>query len=971
MLWLKSSVALTIVFATSLVQSSYAQNVTADASSGCNGATIGYSVHNYDNTIPSGLYATVSANGTASGQLSLTGDLDVTWIGNGTVTFYWNGNSLGTSKSFTVSNPLTVNQAYQCGTTPFALSASIPAGGSITWQSSTDHSNWTTVSNPTSVTITGPTFFRANYTKSGCSTVTDEMDNRATILSAGTVEGVFSSVCSGDYADLTYAGGSTSPPPSSVTYEYCAGTSCSSWTTVSNPHVTNITQAMTFRAVFHFPCGLLYSAPKSITTINSAPPVPQVGFPTTVCTGNTTTIHIQSISNGLTYSLQDPTYDTGQSIQGNSTNNGQSWDATVGPGSYRIKVTDSHFCSSFVPASGSATITQKNPLDATQVFIESTTHSQPVSVCEGVSVGLQTRNLTGSTWYSSPSGALNTSGETATFKSTNPEGTYTIYASGQETNCFQGRTTANYTVVVKHTPQAYADPFNAVCSGTLIHIPLEVYGNYPTTTYTWTVTPGAGATNSVTPAADGSEIAQTLIANTSVVNVTYVITPTLNGCSGPPLNVTIPVNPAPVLSVSDEKMFSSYDVSLPLNSSIPGATVAWTVSNQVNMEPVANGTTTASVLSQVVKTSPSTSDGSFTYTLTPTYNGCAGPVKTVNMTVFFLPVVTFSINPIIKGDDRFSAVSTIPPFGTGTWYLDGSSLDITTQSFTTRTPGWYKVLVTREGVSAFTDAKELVLGLSDQNLNYIITDVVQKPGITVGGLPVSLMSNDKVNQGIKYFDDLGRPMENVVTQGSPTGLDIISPSFYNPFSNETVKVLPITGDKRGAYQNVLEEDGTYKQIGDDFYNSASTPPGVTKDYNPYSTIVYDASPLNRVIDEKPVGNAWYAHSWTTDKQYTTNALPPVNDPTDKTFAVYLFTIVDGALTLSSGTYYPIHTLFLERVFDSSGHETMEFKDKDGRLVCRKVKGDAPKEYAATHYVYDVNGDLVAVVPPQALVEMGL
>lgn len=723
---------------------------------------------------------------------------------------------------------------------------------------------------------------------------------------------------------------------------------------------------MTFRAVFNFPCGPLYSTPATISTIRSAPAVPQVGFPTSVCSSSSVQIVVRNIQNGITYALMDPTFETGQSIQGNSTNMGSDWTANVGPGNYRIKVTDGNFCSSYVPSSGSAAVVQKQPLDPSQVYIQSTTHTQPVSVCIGTSVGLRTTNLTGSTWYSSPSGSLTPSGETATFVAT-AAGTYTIYASGSETNCFQSRTTANYTITVKPMPVAYSDPFNPVCSGTTVHIPLESYGNNPATTYTWVVTPGAGASNSTAPASEGSEIAQTLIATSSAINVTYTITPTLNGCAGAPLNVTIPVNPAPVLTVANKKLFSGQDVALPITSSIAGATVDWTVSNQVNMEPVANGTTTNGVIQQVVNSSPSTSDGSFTYTLTPSFNGCTGPAANVNITVFFVPVVTMSINPIVKGDDRNSVMSTTPPFGTGTWYLDDQSLGITDQTITTRTPGWYKVYVTREGVSAFTAPKELVLGLSDQNLNYIITDVVQRPGVTTGGLGVSLMSNDDVAQSIQYFDDLGRPMEKVVTQGSPGEFDIVSPMFYDRFSNETVKLPAITGDKRGAYQSVLEADGTFKQIGDDFYNSSTTPSGVVKDSKPYGKVVYETSPLNRVISEKPAGNAWYTRNWAVGRTYLANTLP-VNG--NKTFAVYLFTMNNGTLALSSDTYYAANTLFLEYVNNTDGHVTMEFKDLNGRLVCKKVQNN-PGEYAVTHYVYDVSGNLVAVVPPQALVELGL
>ncbi|MXV18017.1 DUF6443 domain-containing protein, partial [Hufsiella ginkgonis] len=61
------------------------------------------------------------------------------------------------------------------------------------------------------------------------------------------------------------------------------------------------------------------------------------------------------------------------------------------------------------------------------------------------------------------------------------------------------------------------------------------------------------------------------------------------------------------------------------------------------------------------------------------------------------------------------------------------------------------------------------------NQNYVLTNTMRQPGITgTAGKTVC-----QVNQTIQYIDGLGRPLQTVQVQGSPTQKDVIQPVSYD------------------------------------------------------------------------------------------------------------------------------------------------------------------------------------------------
>src|SRR5690606_3070259 len=177
----------------------------------------------------------------------------------------------------------------------------------------------------------------------------------------------------------------------------------------------------------------------------------------------------------------------------------------------------------------------------------------------------------------------------------------------------------------------------------------------------------------------GTTIAQTLTTPSvaSVGTVTYSIVPQAEGCLGTPYAVVVNVQPVPSASVGDLTICSGQNAILhipPAPQLVPGTTFSWIAVPSGNVDGAADGN------GAVINQSLSTTDalvGTVVYQITPSVNGCNGPVH----------LVTVTVNPIptADADDDFSVCEpvTIPLTGTiggaatsGTWTVvspfDGS-----------------------------------------------------------------------------------------------------------------------------------------------------------------------------------------------------------------------------------------------------------------------------------------------------------
>ena len=271
----------------------------------------------------------------------------------------------------------------------------------------------------------------------------------------------------------------------------------------------------------------------------------------------------------------------------------------------------------------------------TAVFLNSGTPGATFSWSANIPAGVSGANASGTNSIPAQSLGNSTTGPLTI--------TYTANAS------FSGCTGPNavYQITVNPLPVVSATPSSqTICSNTSTNISLSA--NIAGSTFTWTV----NAPGSVSGAGNGSgtTITQTLINNSPTTQtVTYSVIPTYtnNGvsCSGNPLNISITVNPAPVVqfSLANQTLCSGQSTQLVnLSSTTPGATFSWTsVSNGLT------GVTAAGTNNIGIQTLTDTTNLQQTasYTATATFAGCAGPTATYTVTVNVTPHNLVTVSP--------------------------------------------------------------------------------------------------------------------------------------------------------------------------------------------------------------------------------------------------------------------------------------------------------------------------------------
>nr|WP_199157290.1 DUF6443 domain-containing protein [Pedobacter sp. ASV2] len=266
-------------------------------------------------------------------------------------------------------------------------------------------------------------------------------------------------------------------------------------------------------------------------------------------------------------------------------------------------------------------------------------------------------------------------------------------------------------------------------------------------------------------------------------------------------------------------------------------------------------------------------------------------------------------------------------------------------------------------VRIYTTGKSLqncfpLVSLPSSNQNYILTRIFKQRGVTEATLGNARLVCDE-NQTIQYFDGLGRPLQTVTVQGSPTGKDLVQPVVYDAFGREQFKYLPYAAStgSNGSYR----ADALTGQSS--FYLSQPATSGIPVISTPFSQTVFEASPLNRVLEQgapgldwQPAPNSLAGH--TVKMDYGTNALNEVK----------LWTINAADNGASAGVYLPgklYKTISKDENWkpaDDKMGTVEEFKDFEGHVVLKRT-WETNSKSLSTYYVYDDYGNLRYVLPP--------
>jgi RHS repeat-associated protein len=234
-----------------------------------------------------------------------------------------------------------------------------------------------------------------------------------------------------------------------------------------------------------------------------------------------------------------------------------------------------------------------------------------------------------------------------------------------------------------------------------------------------------------------------------------------------------------------------------------------------------------------------------------------------------------------------------------------------------------------------------------------------------------------VQQATAYFDGLGRPLQTVVKQGSlitdpnspvsaTNAVDLVTAVVYDVLGREQYKFLPFAANIAGSNTSVTDGQFKYNPFQQQATFAAGQYPG---EAYYYSKTNFEASPLNRTIDVYAPGDSWVGSEGNSNAATRRNIATQYlfNEASD---SVRIWEVSGSNIT--TGSIYAAGQLSKIVAIDEHKNKTVEYTDKAGRVILKKVQlssnpAGAHYGWLCTYYVYDYSGQLRCVLQP-AVVE---
>jgi RHS repeat-associated protein len=320
--------------------------------------------------------------------------------------------------------------------------------------------------------------------------------------------------------------------------------------------------------------------------------------------------------------------------------------------------------------------------------------------------------------------------------------------------------------------------------------------------------------------------------------------------------------------------------------------------------------------------------------------------------------------------------------GDGSWYASNDDYGPLCSGYkasikATLAAGTYYIV--SEGYSTnygdITTSFKAVVQTAAESRNLIRTWTAIKPTTDPNAITLSSVLPD-YRMATQYFDGLGRPEQTVVKQGSlisgGTAVDVVTPIAYDGFGREAKKYLPyVSTTSEGLYKaNALQQQLSFNQGWH----------GVQEGTMAYGLTKFENSPLNRAEETFAPGSSWVGTSGNTteDSRNSVKTKYWINTTTD---AVKVWTVTDAGIG-SFGTYnvrstdYEAGSLYKNVTVDERDNQVIEFKDKLGKVILKKVQLTASADdgsigrdhsgWLCTYYIYDESGQLRCVIQPKGV-----
>ncbi|MDF2191496.1 DUF6443 domain-containing protein [Paraflavitalea sp. CAU 1676] len=284
--------------------------------------------------------------------------------------------------------------------------------------------------------------------------------------------------------------------------------------------------------------------------------------------------------------------------------------------------------------------------------------------------------------------------------------------------------------------------------------------------------------------------------------------------------------------------------------------------------------------------------------------------------------------------------------------------------------------------------------INNGRINYIRTWDAVAPDTSAAALRTRPVKD--VKQTTVYFDGLGRPLQTVVKRralntdaanliSAASAVDLVTAVVYDSLGREVVQYLPFAANNAGG--NASLDNGAFKlnpfvqQA--QFYNgqlagqSNETNAGGTTRNWAYGVSVMEASPLNRVLEVFPAGNSWVGTAGQSNEANRRSVKTKycLNSMADSVRDWTVTDVVNGWGAYSTSSIFPAGELEKNISIDEHSKQVIEYKNKKGKVVLRKVQltaaadngnGSGHSGWLCTYYAYDDFENLRLVIQPRGV-----
>jgi RHS repeat-associated protein len=261
-----------------------------------------------------------------------------------------------------------------------------------------------------------------------------------------------------------------------------------------------------------------------------------------------------------------------------------------------------------------------------------------------------------------------------------------------------------------------------------------------------------------------------------------------------------------------------------------------------------------------------------------------------------------------------------------------------------------------------------------KKVNYVRNWTAVGPDTTASNF-IATTPITKAVMTTQYMDGLGRLVQTVTKQGSLTTgqspVDMVTPVEYDAYGRIQRQYLPFAANNAGG--NTSLSDGLFKAnpFQQDSAFSKAQYPGETWFYGQTN---FENSPLSRPLEAFAPGNSWVGSSGESLEANRRSVKTKywLNKTVDSV-RIWNVTNVSGSFgSYASSGIYGAGQLQKTVTVDEHGKQVVEFKDKNGQVLLKKVQLTATADdgngkghvgWLCTYYMYDDQGRLRCVVQP--------